>query len=117
MSPGPVEDTPHQAAICLWIVPEAVLQEAGLFLGEVGEVNRPPDVEGGQADVLYEVGGSGDAEQAEGQALPVRVQGAGVVAEADGREELVRRERQAADVVDLIHEDHDLAGDALQDDL
>src|SRR5207253_10169709 len=76
-----------------------------LGLGEVGELDAPADVERRQPSVPDQVRGRSHAEQAEGEALELRVAAAPVVALADGREELVRAERQRANDVDLVEED------------
>src|SRR5205814_8467044 len=50
-------------------------------------------------------GGSRHPQQAEGQAREIRLLAPAVVAGADGGEELIGREREAPDHVDLIDED------------
>ena len=86
----------------------------GLGFGEVGEFDAPADVEGRGAGVADEVGGSGDTQQAEGEAVEVGIFGPSVVALSDAGEELIGGEGQAADGIDLIHEDHQLARPPLQ---
>src|SRR5207244_2730096 len=69
---------------------------------------------GGGAGVLDQVGRAGDAQQAERQSGKLRVLGTAVIAVADRGEELVRREREGADRVDLVHGDDELTRAAEQ---
>src|SRR5206468_12899218 len=76
--------------------------------GEVGQFDAAANVERGRAGIADQVGGSGHAQQAEGQPLELGVLTAAVVALANRGEEFVRGERQAAHRVDLVDEDHEL---------
>src|SRR5437762_3187429 len=73
---------------------ESACQGNGLHLGEIGELDAPANVEGGQPRVPDQVGRRGHSQQAEGQPLELRVLGSLVVTLPDAGEELVRGERQ-----------------------
>jgi hypothetical protein len=113
----PVEHAPDERLAEPRVAAEAGGEGARLRLVEVRQLDPLPDVEGRGARVLDEVGGRGDAEQAERQAAQLRVFRAPVVELAQRREELVGREREAPDGVDLVHEEDDVAPDLLQHDL
>lgn len=80
-------------------------QRRGFRVGKVIQLDAPSDVEGRHAGVTDQVGGCGDAEEAEGEAVELRVLRASVVALANRGEELVGGEGQAADDVDFVNED------------
>jgi hypothetical protein len=71
------------------------------------ELDSPANVEGGGAAIADQIGRARHSQQAEGQPPELGVLRAPIIALADPREELVRGERQTADVVDLVDEEHD----------
>src|SRR5207244_1972804 len=83
---------------------QALGQRGGFCRGEVSKIDSSADVERGGARVLDQIRRRGNAQQTEGEPLEVRVIDTAVVTLPDGREELIRAERQAAHKVDLINE-------------
>ena len=75
------------------------------------------DVEWCGARVADQVRRRDDTEQAKREPLEVRIRGPAIVELADGREQLVGRERQAPDGVDLVDEHDYAAWIARQDNL
>src|SRR4051794_40831119 len=96
MPARPVIDTLQQQTVGATVVPQSMLKQAGFVEGEVVQINATTEVERGQAGVLNKIGGSGHAQQTEGQAGVFAVFDTGVVAGADGGEELVGGEGKAA---------------------
>src|SRR5262245_66253906 len=107
MPTGPVENTLEQCLPRPFLAPEPVCQRRSFSIAEVFQFDPPPDVKRRGTRVLDEVGGGSNAKQTEGQPSELRVQCPAVVAFADRGEEFIRRERQAADVVDLVNKNDD----------
>src|SRR5438552_553552 len=115
MTTCPVEDTLQQRLGFRYLqrdmltveeVTETGCQRLRFGFGEVGEFDALADVERCGAGISDQVGGSGDTQQAEGEAAEVGIFGPSVVAFSDTGEELIGGEGEAADGVDLVDEDH-----------
>ena len=78
------------------------------MLGEIVQLDSAPNVERRGACVANQVGGARSAQQAKGQSIESCIRTPSVVALAYGGEKFIRREWQAADDVDLVHEDDKL---------
>src|SRR5256714_1857113 len=117
MAARPIEHAAQQVLTGTRLATEARGERSRFLLGEVGQLDSASDVEGRGARVAYEVGGRGDAEQAEGEARELRLLSPAVVELAYRGEELVGREREAAHRVYLVNEDDDAARRAREHDL
>ncbi len=109
MPAGPVEDALQQRRGRGLLPVQALRQGTRFRCGEITQLDAPADVERRGPRIAYQVGRSGNPQQAERQPGQLRIFRAAVVAFADRREKFVRRERQTAHRVDLVHEDHDPA--------
>src|SRR5207253_6368913 len=102
MTARPVEHASKERRAEILFAAEPRGERKRLVLVEVRKLYPLPDVEGSGARVFDEVGGRGDAEQAEREATQLRVFRTSVVELSKGREELVGREGQASHRVNLV---------------
>src|SRR5437660_2240176 len=96
---------------------EAAAQRSGLFRSEIRQLDPASNVEWRVSGVTNEISRCCHAQQAESEALHLRLFRPSVVAFTDHREELVRGKRQCTHYVDLVDKDHKTAGNTLEHDL
>src|SRR5579872_6479111 len=91
----PVQDALQQSLTDELLAVQARLQDGRFLRREIRQIDASSDVERRQVRILDQIGGRSAAQQAEGQAVEVRLKGAPIVEGANGGEEIVRGEGKA----------------------
>ena len=114
MPPGPMQHSLQQAPSELRPIGESVTQRCSLAFREIGQLYAATNVKGSRPGVPNQVGRRCHSEQAKAESVQVRIVSAAIVQFTNAGEEFIGAEWQAADSIDLIHKDHDLAWAAWQ---
>ena len=117
LSSGPMKYATQEESAGLGIGAEPLGQRQAFGFSEVVDFDAAADIEGSQARIPDEIGGCGNAEQAEGEPVEAGILRAAVVTFADGGEELVGGKGEAADGIDFIDENDHRLGELGEEDM
>ena len=104
MAAGPPENAAKKLRGDLGRAAQSFEEWRCFLLLEVGEVDALANVEWGPAAIADEIGGRGDADEAESDAIELGAGGALVVEGTDGGEEFVGGEGKTAHEINLVDE-------------
>src|SRR5436309_14211436 len=106
VSAGPMKNPPQQFVSPPAIRIQSLLQGRNFSVGKITQLDSLTYVKRRQTRITDEVGWGCHAEQTKSQSLELRILGPPVVTFSNCCEKFIRRKRETANNIDLVHEDH-----------